>query len=90
VVGAILKVLSCLCLSCLLLAACSGSPDRPDRGAKDAGSGRAEAVGGGNATAIAGEGDMVIEKAFLQPGDGGDEIVVQARVVTPSASRLAT
>jgi hypothetical protein len=79
VVGAILKVLLCLCLFCLLLAACSGSPDRPDRGAQDAGSGRAEAVGGDNATARAGEGDIVIEKAFLRRGDGGDEIVVQAR-----------
>ena len=34
--------------------------------------------GEGNATARAGEGDMVIEKAFLRRGAEGDEIVVRA------------
>jgi hypothetical protein len=75
----ILRVLSCLCLFCLLLAACAGGSNRQDRGAKDAGSGNTEAVYEGNATVLAGEGDMVIEEAFLRPGDGRDEIVVRAR-----------
>src|SRR5215210_4705750 len=72
-------MLSCLCLSCVLLAACAGGSNRQERRAKDAGSGRTEAVDGGNATVLAGEGDMVIEEAFLRPGDGGDEVVVRAR-----------
>jgi hypothetical protein len=38
-----------------------------------------ETVGGGNATARAGKGDMVIEKAFLRRDDRGDEIVVRAK-----------
>ncbi len=75
----VLTVLLCFCFSYLLLASCSGGLNQPNPGAKDDGSSRAEMVGGGNATALAGEGDMVIEKAFLRSGDGSDEIVVRAR-----------
>ena len=80
-------MLSCFCLSCLMLAACSGSPERPDRGAKDdAGSTRPNDEAN-NATAVAGEGDIVIEKAFLRRGDGGDEIVARGRLGSaPDAS----
>jgi hypothetical protein len=90
VVEVTLKVVSCLSLSCLLLAACAGGSNFRDRVAKDAGSGRTEMVDEGTATALAGEGDMVIEEAFLRTGVGGDEIVVRARGATPATSRPAT